>query len=238
MDDHPPLSTSDLRRLLHILPADPAAAESLQLTLRRRVEPGPASPVAPRTVAGLDVSYAVGTDRLVAATVVIEMATLAVVDQATAAGEAPFPYVPGLLGFREVPFLLAALEGLRVTPEALACDGYGVAHPRRFGLACHLGVATGLPAFGVAKTPFTTAFSPPGGQRGAWSELRDGDEVLGRVLRTRPGVKPVFVSVGHRIGLAEACALTLALTPRYRLPETTRLADHLSRTELNRRIRG
>jgi deoxyribonuclease V len=132
-----------------------------------------------------------------------------------------------------VPFLLAALAKLRVTPETLVCDGYGVAHPRRFGLACHVGVVTGLPSFGVAKTPFTATFSPPGPDRGDWSELRDGDEVLGRVLRTRRDVKPVFVSVGHRIGLDESCSLTLALTPRYRLPETTRLADYLSRKVLS-----
>jgi len=215
------------------VPADPTAAELLQLSLRRLVEPAAAAPVAPKTVAGLDVSYAVGSDHLVAAAIVIEVATLAVVDQASVRGVAAFPYVPGLLGFREVPFLLAALAKLRVTPETLVCDGYGVAHPRRFGLACHVGVVTGLPSFGVAKTPFTATFSPPGPDRGDWSELRDGDEVLGRVLRTRRDVKPVFVSVGHRIGLDESCSLTLALTPRYRLPETTRLADYLSRKVLS-----
>lgn len=121
----------------------------------------------------------------------------------------------------------------------LVCDGYGVAHPRRFGLACHVGVLTGLPAFGVAKTAFVVRESPapggdshhqePGPRRGDWAPLTDGTETLGRVLRTQPGVKPVFVSVGHRIDLDTATALTLALAPRYRLPETTRHADQLSR---------
>jgi deoxyribonuclease V len=211
------------------VPADPSRAVQEQMRLRERLVLEPAAPVSPKTVAGLDVSYAVGSGRVVAAAVVLDLATLAVLDQATAAGEVTFPYVPGLLAFRELPFLLSAWERLRITPEVLVCDGYGVAHPRRFGLACHLGVVTGMPSFGVAKTPFTARFSEPGPERGDWSELRDGDEVLGRVLRTRYQVKPVFVSVGHRIGLDEATALTLALTPRYRLPETTRLADQLSR---------
>ncbi|HCT81419.1 MAG TPA: endonuclease V [Micromonosporaceae bacterium] len=188
--------------------------------------------MSPKTVAGLDVSYAAGSSRVVAAAVVLELATLAVVDQATAAGTVSFPYVPGLLAFREVPHLLDALGKLKVAPDVLVCDGYGIAHPRRFGLACHVGVLTGLPSFGVAKTPFTTHYSTPGPDRGDWSELRDGDELLGRVLRTRYRTKPVFVSVGHRIGLDEATRLTLALTPKYRLPETTRLADQLSRREL------
>lgn len=213
---------------------NPSEAEAVQLSLRALADLGVTAPVSPKTAAGLDISYAVGSDRLVAAAVVLDLATLAVLDQATVAGEAAFPYLPGLLGFREVPFLVSALELLRVTPEVLVCDGYGIAHPRRFGLACHVGVATGLATFGVAKTPFTTSFSEPGPDRGDGSDLREGDEVLGRVLRTRPGVKPVFVSIGHRIGLEEACSLTLALTPRFRLPETTRLADHLSRTVLKR----
>jgi deoxyribonuclease V len=214
------------------VPADPSSAERLQLSLRALVDLDATASVSPQTVAGVDVSYAVGSDQVVAAAVVLDLATLVVLDQATSAGEATFPYVPGLLAFREVPFLLAALEKLRITPEVLVCDGYGVAHPRRFGLACHLGVVTGLPSFGVAKTPFTAGFSEPGPARRDWSELRDGDEVLGRVLRTRTGVRPVFVSIGHRIGLDEATSLTLALTPRYRLPETTRLADQLSRAAL------
>jgi deoxyribonuclease V len=211
------------------VPADPSRAVREQLRLREHLVLDPGVPVSPKTAAGLDVSYAVGSNRVAAAAVVLDVATLDVLDQATAVGEVTFPYVPGLLAFREVPFLVSALQGLRVMPDVLVCDGYGVAHPRRFGLACHLGVVTGLASFGVAKTPFTASFSEPGPQRGDWSELRDGDEILGRVLRTRYHVKPVFVSVGHRIGLAEATALTLALTPRYRLPETTRLADQLSR---------
>lgn len=212
-------------------PADPAEALRLQLALRERVElPGP--PLAASTAAGLDVSYDGETGRVVAAAVVLEVATLTVVEAVTATGEATFPYVPGLLAFRELPPLVEALEKLTVIPDVLVCDGYGVAHPRRFGLACHVGVLTGLPTFGVAKTPFTAAHDEPGPGRGDWAPLTDGGEVLGRVLRTQPKVKPVFVSVGHRVDLDTATALTLALSPRYRLPETTRHADHLSRRTL------
>jgi len=110
--------------------------------------------------------------------------------------------------------------------------GYGLAHPRRFGLACHLGVVTGIAAFGVAKTAFIGTGEAPGLARGDTSDLLDGEEVIGRVLRTQHGVKPVFVSVGHKIDLARATSMTLELTPSYRLPQTTRLADQMSRRAL------
>ncbi|MEV4413443.1 endonuclease V [Catellatospora sp. NPDC049609] len=222
-------------------PADEAEALAQQQALRARVDlPGP--PVTARTAVGLDVSYG-ETGRAVAAAVVLDLATLEVVDTATATGTVTFPYVPGLLAFRELPLLAEALERLTATPDVLVCDGYGVAHPRRFGLACHVGVLTGLPSFGVAKTPFLIAAEQPGAdhaarrqpeivpgpRRGDWAPLADGAETLGRVLRTQAGVKPVFVSVGHRIDLDTATALTLTLAARYRLPETTRHADHLSR---------
>lgn len=117
-------------------------------------------------------------------------------------------------------------------PGLVVCDGYGRAHPRRFGLASHLGVLTGLPTIGVAKNPFTFTYDEPAPARGSASPLRAGAEEVGRALRTRDGVKPVFVSVGHRVGLDEACAHTLALTPSYRLPESTRRADTLCRRAL------
>lgn len=232
---------ADVRVPVVSWPTDQQEAISLQLELRAGVELGSDLPAAPRTVCGLDVSYDTDSARVVAAAVVLDARTLAVVQEATAVGEALFPYVPGLLAFRELPTLLLALRQLTVLPDVLVCDGYGVAHPRRFGLACHLGVLTGLPSFGVAKTPFTTRFESPGRHRGDWSDLvaedtpsdDDGEggepEVLGRVLRTQQDVKPVFVSVGHRIGLGTAAALTLALCRDFRLPETTRHADRLSR---------
>lgn len=186
-----------------------------------------------RKVTGLDVSYQDGTSRAVAAAVTLELATLEVLEVALFDGEPDFPYVPGSLALREAPLLLRALKKLKTEPEVLVCDGYGIAHPDRFGLACHMGRETGLPTFGVAKTPFLARYSEPGPERGAWSDLVMGQgEVVGRALRTQAGVKPVFVSVGQGIDLAEATDLTLAMCPRYRLPECIRQADSRSRAVL------
>ncbi|MGN9890173.1 deoxyribonuclease V [Micromonospora sp. L31] len=193
------------------------------------VGPGPRQPA---TVAGLDVAYAESDDLLAAAVTVLDAATLTVVDRAVSVGRPAFDYVPGLFAFRELPALLAALDGLTVQPELLVCDGHGLAHPRRFGLACHLGVVTGLPAIGVGKTRLVGESAEPGPRRGDSTPLVDGGETVGRVLRTRDGVKPVFVSVGHRMSLDNAVDQVLALTPRYRLPETTRTADRLCRDAL------
>jgi deoxyribonuclease V len=169
---------------------------------------------------------------VVAAAVLVTLPALEVVESALVFGDVDFPYVPGLLAFREIPFLLDALGRLTKQPDVVVCDGYGIAHPRRFGLACHVGVTVDRPAFGVAKTAFTATFGEPARERGSWSPLADGGETVGRALRTRTGVKPVFVSVGHRIGLDEACALTLALCRDYRIPEAIRQADQLSRRAL------
>jgi deoxyribonuclease V len=209
-------------------PSSPAAAVELQLRLAPLVDPHPPAGFAPRTAAGLDVAYDEKSDRLAAAVVVLDVASLEPVDRIVMRGVTDFPYVPGLFAFRELPSLLSALERLTVSPDLLICDGQGVAHPRRFGLACHIGVVTGLPSVGVAKTPMG-GYEPPADERGAWSPLRDGDEVVARALRTQAQVKPVFVSVGHRIDLDQACEQVLRLAPRYRLPETTRLADRACR---------
>ncbi|MFE3603175.1 endonuclease V [Streptomyces sp. NPDC059142] len=215
-------------------PADEAEARAVQDELRGRVvldEAGP--PPGTGLVTGVDVAYDDERDIVAAAAVVLDAATLAVVDEATAVGRVAFPYVPGLLAFREIPTVLAALGALTAGPGLIVCDGYGRAHPRRFGLASHLGVVTGHPVIGVAKNPFTFTYARPGPRRGDSSPLLadDGEEV-GRALRTRAGVKPVFVSVGHRVDLATACAHTLRLAPDYRLPETTRRADALCREAL------
>ncbi|MEO3828595.1 deoxyribonuclease V [Actinomadura sp. B10D3] len=223
-------------RDLHPWPPTPQEAEAIQDRLRPLLDLDVPGPAAPRTVAGVDVSYAGdgggAGDRVAAAAVVLDAATLEVVEESVAVGTAAFPYVPGLFAFRELPTLLRALRALTTTPDLLVCDGFGIAHPRRFGLACHLGVLTGLPSIGVGKTAFVGTYDPPGPRRGDASPLLDGGEVVGRVLRTRDGVKPVFVSVGHRTDLDTACRAVLALAPEYRLPETTRRADRLSREAL------
>jgi deoxyribonuclease V len=214
-------------------PATEEEARAVQDELRARVvldEPGP--PPGTGHVTGVDVAYDDERDVVAAAAVVLDAATLEVVAETTAVGQISFPYVPGLLAFREIPTVLAALDALPCPPGLVVCDGYGLAHPRRFGLASHLGVLTGLPTIGVAKNPFTFAHDEPDAPRGSSTPLRAGAEEVGRALRTREDVKPVFVSVGHRVSLDNACAHTLALTPRYRLPETTRRADALCRRAL------
>ncbi|MET9841482.1 endonuclease V [Streptomyces virginiae] len=215
-------------------PADEAEARAIQDELRHRVvltESGP--PPGHGFVTGVDVAYDDTRDLVAAAAVVLDAATLEVVQEATAVGHVSFPYVPGLLAFRELPTVLAALDALTVEPGLVVCDGYGLAHPRGFGLACHLGVVTGLPSIGVAKNPFTFTHEEPGTRRGDAAALlaADGAEV-GRALRTQDGTKPVYVSVGHKVSLDNACAHVLALSPRFRIPETTRRADSLCRRAL------
>lgn len=214
----------------HPWPATVEDAEAIQDRLRPLADLTTHGPVSVRTVAGLDVAY--GDDRLAAAAVVLDAGTLEVIEEATAIDSPRFPYVPGLFAFRELPALVEALRSLAVTPDLLVCDGHGLSHPRRFGLACHLGVLTGVPSIGVGKTRLVGSHDEPGTVRGSWSPVTDRGEVVGRALRTQAGVRPVFVSIGHRADLDTACAVTLRLAPRYRLPETTRRADRLSRVTL------
>ncbi|GAB3299008.1 endonuclease V [Parasphingorhabdus pacifica] len=214
-------------RDLHAWPSTEDEAVAIQQRLRPVVR-FDGAPDEVRTAAGLDVAYREDSDRLVAAVTVVDVASLSVVDSAVVHGVADFPYVPGLFAFREAPSLLRALTRLSVEPDVLVCDGHGAAHPRRFGLACHLGVLTNLPSIGVGKTAMGS-YDSPGVERGAWTPLSLGGEVVGSALRTQRSVKPVFVSVGHRFTLDAACGLVLGLAPKYRLPETTRSADRLGR---------
>ncbi|MGI5220862.1 deoxyribonuclease V [Nocardia sp. CA-290969] len=213
-------------RQMHEWAVSADEAVAIQQRLREQVvvrdDHGPV-----RRVAGLDVAYR-DPDIAVGVVTVLDTESLAVLDQAVVREHVEFPYISGLFAFREVPALTRALERLTVEPDALVCDGHGLAHPRRFGLAAHLGVLTDLPSIGVAKNSFGE-FTEPGHARGDWSAATADGETVGRVLRTQPGVKPVYVSVGHRFTLDSACDLVLRLTPRYRLPETTRTADHLGR---------
>jgi deoxyribonuclease V len=221
----PPASTGGPRTV--------AEAEARQESLRAQVVTTDDHPPIV-TAAGLDLAYDTGSDRAAAAVVVLEVATLALIDTATAVGRADFPYTPGLLAFREVPLLVEAYERLTNPPDVLVCDGHGIAHPRRIGLASHLGLLLDRPSIGVAKTPFLGAHGPLGDRRGATADILDGGEVIGCALRTQDGVRPVYVSVGHRVGLDPACELVLALAPRHRQPETTRQADSASRAALRR----
>lgn len=204
----------------------PAQAVAIQRMLAAQVVETPLrAPV--RTIAGADMSVK-GT-QVRAAVVLFSMDDLHVVDQAVWQGSVEFPYVPGLLSFREAPALLRVLDLLGDLPDLLITDSHGRAHPRRLGLASHLGVLLDRPVFGVAKSRLIGTHAAVPNVRGASVPLCDDGETVGMVVRTRAGVKPVFVSVGHRIALSEAVAITLQVTTRYRLPEPTRQAHLLSR---------
>ena len=205
----------------------PAQARELQLELRHKVikvdrfEP-------PRWVAGVDVGFEDQGSVTRAAVAVLSFPQLHMVDQAIARQPTRFPYVPGLLSFREIPAIMEALDRLRQTPDLLLCDGQGLAHPRRFGLACHLGLLSGLPSIGVAKSRLIGQHRELPDHKGVWVPLLDQNEVIGAVLRTRLRVKPLYISIGHRVSLASAIHYVLACTTRFKLPETTRAAHHLA----------
>jgi len=211
----------------HSWDLSPREARALQDSLRQRVEPRDRLATV-RRVAGIDVGFERRGQTTRAAVAVLSFPDLHPLEQAVARRPTTFPYVPGLLSFREIPAVLAAFEQLRRPPDLILCDGQGYAHPRRFGLACHLGVLLDLPSIGVAKTRLIGEHDAVPEDRGQWTPLRDGDEVIGAVLRTRAGVKPLYVSIGHRVSLETAVRYTMACTPRYRLPETTRAAHRLA----------
>lgn len=212
-------------RELHRLDLPVPEARALQDELSGRATSGPPLDLGRvRFVAGADVSMMRGATHAYSAVVVLSFPELAVVEVRTARAPLDFPYVPGLLAFREIPAVAAALREVRTPVDALIFDAHGLAHPRRMGLATHLGLFLDVPSIGCAKTRLAGEFDEPGRERGSASELRIGDETVGRVLRTRSGVSPVFVSVGDRIDLASATELVLACAPKYRLPQTTREA--------------
>lgn len=184
-----------------------------------------------RTIAGIDVAYGRRgrSANARAAAVLLDAKTLEVLERSAVEMEIAFPYVPGLLTFREAPPAIAAVQALRQRPDLLLCDGQGLAHPRRCGFASHLGLALDLPSIGAAKSRLTGRHDEAGTERGDWTPLFDNGEVIGACLRTRAGCKPIYVSIGHRVGLASAICFVLQCTTRYRLPEPTRLADQLSK---------
>ena len=180
-----------------------------------------------RTVAGADISYDRGSDLFYAAVVLMRHADLTVIEEATFSARVSFPYIPGLLTFREGPPLLAAFSRLSQTPDVVLFDGQGIAHPRGIGLAAHLGLLLDLPAIGCAKTRLVGSHAIVGEKRGEWTELVYQSGQVGAVLRTRERIKPLFISQGHRIGLQRALALVLSCCRGYRIPEPVRLA-HLA----------
>jgi deoxyribonuclease V len=178
----------------------------------------------PRLVAGVDISVNRWAKTGTAAVVVLSHPELEVVEIRTVTDKIGFPYVPGLLSFREAPLILKACESLTTVPGLLMVDGQGIAHPRRLGLASHLGLCLDIPSIGCAKSRLCGEHAEPGNEPGDYAELTDKDEIIGAVLRTRAGVKPLYISVGHKIDLATAISRVLACCRGYRLPEPTRLA--------------
>jgi deoxyribonuclease V len=211
----------------HSWDLSPADAIALQNRLREQVVREDCL-TEPRRIAGVDVGFEEGGQVTRAAVAVLELPSLKHLEQAVARLPTCFPYVPGLLSFREIPAILQALAQLKRQPDLLLCDGQGLAHPRRFGLACHLGLLLDTPTIGVGKSRLIGQHGTVPDEKGGWVPLIDQDEVIGAVLRTRQGVKPIYVSIGHRVSLPTAIDMVMAATTRYKLPETTRAAHRLA----------
>ena len=213
--------------LNHAWNVSPAEAIAIQQELRTRLVLEDDFQV-PTSVAGVDVGFEDDGKVTRAAVAVLDYPSLTLRETAIARLPTGFPYIPGLLSFREVPAVLKALEGLSDTPDLLLCDGQGYAHPRRMGIACHLGLLTDIPSIGVGKSRLIGKHATVPNEKGAWVELIDRDEVVGAVLRTRENIKPLFISAGHRISLVSAVKYVMACVTRYKLPETTRWAHKLA----------
>lgn len=182
-----------------------------------------------KTIAGLDIAYNVKNNQAFAIAVVIDAESFAVLEVTKATSPVEIPYRSGFLSFRELPSLAQAIDKLTIKPDLIVCDGQGMAHPRRFGLACHLGLAYDIPTIGCGKSKLYGSHEHPGKNRGDFSYLYDNKEnIIGCVLRTRAQVNPVYISIGHKITLTAAREWILKLSPKYRIPETTRLADRLA----------
>ena len=187
----------------------------------------------PELVAGLDISGAGADGRVRAAVVVLTYPELETVECRVVSSEVTYPYVPGLLSFRETPVLAPVLESLTTEPDILLIDGQGIAHPRRFGIACHLGLLFDIPTIGCAKSRLTGSFDEPALAKGSYAMLKDGDATIGVALRSRDGTRPIFVSIGHKVDLESAVRIVLACAPKYRIPEPTRRAHLAAAGKIN-----
>lgn len=213
---------------LHDWNLSPKQAIELQKQLAFEVIAEDAFEAPVKTVAGIDLGYDVKNDTSRAVVVVLKFPELELLESAEALLPIQFPYVPGLLSFRETPVAVKALEKLKNVPDLIICDGQGLAHPRRFGIACHIGLLTNIPTLGAAKSLLVGKFENLGETRGSRADLVHKNEIIGVALRTKDKVQPIYVSVGHRISLNTAADFVLQCAPKYRLPETTRLADQMA----------
>ncbi len=194
----------------------------------------------PKTIAGIDCALSKDNQKIIAVAVVlrtqpaqkdlwgpVESLGFEIIEKTNAVQKINFPYIPGLLSFREAPACIAAVEKLKNEPDAFVIDGQGLAHPRRFGLACHLGLFFDKPTIGCAKSRLTGSFEYPAPEKGSYSPLKDSEEIIGAVVRTRTNVEPLFISVGNKCSLKNAIEIILNCTTKYRIPEPTRLAHQL-----------
>jgi deoxyribonuclease V len=212
----------------------PAEARAIQVKLAAKVIREDRLKKNIHYVAGVDVGFEDSGQVTRAAVVVLTFPELKLHEYKIARTKTTFPYVPGLLSFREAPAVLDALAKINQPPDLILCDGQGIAHPRRFGIACHLGVLTGIPCIGVAKTRLIGTHQTLPDEKGSFVSLMDEEEEIGAVLRTRTSVKPVYVSVGHKLSLPTAIQYVLHCTTKYRLPETTRWADRIASDKTGR----
>ena len=212
---------------------DRAVALQNELRKKIRIEDDFNTPI--RIIAGVDVSYNVKDNLTHAFVVLIDARTLQPIAHVVASKNTDFPYIPGFLSFREIPTILEALkklpQELDMRPDLLMVDGQGIAHPRRMGIAAHLGVVTDMPSIGVAKSKLAGNYTMPGPQKGDASPLTYRNEIIGAVLRSRDDVKPLFISPGHRVSVDSAVKIVTSCIVKHRLPEPTRLADKLSKTQ-------
>ena len=212
---------------LHEWPETPREAVELQKRLRERVRIVPLGGRRVETVAGADISFNKFSPVVYAGIVVLRLPTLEVVEEVGVVSETRFPYVPGLLSFRETPSVLEAWSKLKTEPDAVMFDGQGLAHPRRVGIACHVGLMINRPTLGCAKSVLVGKYEEPPAERGHWTPLVDKGETVGAALRTKTRTQPIYVSPGHLINLDDAISLTLASDGGYRQPEPTRRAHLL-----------
>lgn len=212
---------------LHSWPQNPKEAVALQRKLREQIHTSLPLGKTSR-IAGVDVAYVRETGESIATVAVLRYPSLDLLDFSVARVETPFPYIPGLLSFREIPPILQAFRILSMRIDLVFVDGHGMAHPRRMGIASHLGLWLQKPTIGIGKSRLCGSYEEPGPQKGCRSELWDKGELVGTVLRTRHNVKPIFVSVGYGIPLTKCVEMALKVTPKYRLPEPIRLADRLA----------
>jgi deoxyribonuclease V len=208
-------------------PATAEEAVALQHDLRNRVVTADRIGSV-QLVAGVDVGFENWGEVTRAAVAVLSFPDLVLVDHAIAKAPTIFPYIPGLLSFREIPALLLALEKIKKLPDLILCDGQGIAHPRRLGIASHLGILVDVPTIGVGKSLLVGRYQMPAEERGSWSPLVHQKETIGAVLRTRKGFNPLFISPGHLVSLDSSIEYVLKCTTKYRLPETTRMAHHMA----------